>query len=168
MRRRGAEVGVVGRPGLQFGLLSCIFSLRPRVPRRVRAQEESVTDINEVRVELGWPPRNIAVNRSKGRAWQYSYRERKDYYKEGYFATLEVLGGNKFAKASAYRLIAYMHPPDHRRRDLDNITAALKHALDGVCRALEIDDSEIVEACIYKSSPKPGGRIVAFIIANNT
>jgi len=167
MRRRGGEVGVVRRPGLQFGLLPCIFLSRLRVPRRARAQEDSVTDISEVRVELGWPPSEVAVNRSKGRAWQSSYRARKDGYREGYFAALEALGGNRFARADSYRLIAYMCPPDRRRRDLDNIIAAMKHALDGVCRALEIDDSEIVEVCVYKSSPKPGGKIVVFIIANN-
>jgi len=31
-------------------------------------------------------------------------------------------------------------PPDRRHRDLDNLVAAMKSALDGMCRALGIDD----------------------------
>jgi len=34
-------------------------------------------------------------------------------------------------------------PPDHRERDLDNLTAAMKSALDGMCRGLGINDKKI-------------------------
>lgn len=34
------------------------------------------------------------------------------------------------------------HPPDKRRRDLDNMLASLKPSLDGICKAWKIDDSQ--------------------------
>ena len=35
------------------------------------------------------------------------------------------------------------HPPDRRKRDLDNMVAACKAYLDGACQGLRIDDSQI-------------------------
>ena len=36
-----------------------------------------------------------------------------------------------------------IYPPDKKRRDLDNVFASMKSAIDGVCQGLEIDDSQI-------------------------
>jgi len=38
-------------------------------------------------------------------------------------------------------MLARLHPPDKRRRDLDNMHATLKYYLDGVFKALGVDDS---------------------------
>ena len=35
------------------------------------------------------------------------------------------------------------YPPNKKRRDLDNVYASMKSAVDGMCQGLNIDDSQI-------------------------
>lgn len=42
-----------------------------------------------------------------------------------------------------YKVTLVFCPPDNRKRDLDNLVAAMKSALDGMCRGLGIDDKNI-------------------------
>lgn len=42
-----------------------------------------------------------------------------------------------------YTVTMLFCPPDNRRRDRDNLLASYKSGLDGMCRALGIDDSMI-------------------------
>ena len=53
------------------------------------------------------------------------------------------------------------HPPDRRRRDLDNITTALLDALEhgGVYE----DDSQIDRLQIHRCSVVPGGQVIVHI-----
>lgn len=83
---------------------------------------------------------------------------------------------NKMAKASALYLVREVHrgkldaervkvsltfnPPDNRRRDLDNLIASLKSALDGISLALGIDDSKFELACRMGSVAKGGNVLV--------
>ncbi len=49
-------------------------------------------------------------------------------------------------------LLLMVHPPDRRRRDLDNV---LKASQDALCRGLAVDDSTIAELHIYRRTPEP-------------
>ena len=51
--------------------------------------------------------------------------------------------GVKLNADSHYICTLIFCPPDKRNRDLDNLVAAMKGALDGVCRAVGIDDRNI-------------------------
>ncbi len=51
------------------------------------------------------------------------------------------------------------HPPDKRRRDLDNLLASIKSALDGVALATGVDDS-LWGLTIIKADPVKGGSVV--------
>jgi Holliday junction resolvase RusA-like endonuclease len=54
-----------------------------------------------------------------------------------------------------------LHPPDNRRRDIDNVTKALLDALQhGGAYA---DDSQIVRLAIVKCAPVKGGKTVVHI-----
>jgi Holliday junction resolvase RusA-like endonuclease len=55
------------------------------------------------------------------------------------------------------------YPPNHRERDLDNLLAAMKSALDGVCDALEINDKMFSPITIDWGSVEKGGRVVVVI-----
>jgi crossover junction endodeoxyribonuclease RusA len=51
----------------------------------------------------------------------------------------------------------YAHPPDRRRRDLDNIQKALLDALQHA--GVYADDSQIDSLAIHRCNPVPNGRV---------
>ena len=55
----------------------------------------------------------------------------------------------------ALALTAEMHPPDHRRRDLDNLGKALLDSLQHA--GVFLDDSQIDELHIYRKEVEPNG-----------
>ena len=83
-------------------------------------------------VTLPWPPKALSTNSRK--AHRHSTAERKKYKQDCWVLTKE-------AKFRAFHLDITFHPPDGRRRDLDNMLAAIKYGLDGVAAAMGIDDS---------------------------
>lgn len=52
------------------------------------------------------------------------------------------------------------YPPDKRRRDVDNLLASLKSALDGICDAWGIDDSRFRMIILRMEAPIKGGKVV--------
>ncbi len=50
------------------------------------------------------------------------------------------------------------HPPDRRKRDLDNMFSALKPTLDGICDHLGIDDSTL-EFVLQRGPVISGGAV---------
>jgi crossover junction endodeoxyribonuclease RusA len=54
-----------------------------------------------------------------------------------------------------------VHPPDNRRRDIDNVQKALLDALQH--GGVYADDSQIVRLTIEKRPPWPGGKTVVSI-----
>ena len=49
--------------------------------------------------------------------------------------------------ADRLTVVVHVHPPDNRKRDLDNTE---KLALDAVCSALDIDDSQIDQLTLVR------------------
>lgn len=52
------------------------------------------------------------------------------------------------------------HPPDLRRRDIDNLLASLKSAIDGICDAWQIDDSRFRRIALEMMDKVKGGKVV--------
>lgn len=102
-------------------------------------------------VTLPWPPKALSANSRKDR--RHSTAERKRYKHDCWAITKE-------AKFRAFHLDITFHPPDGRRRDLDNMLAGIKYGLDGVSAAMGIDDS-FFEFTIRKGDPvRPSGAVV--------
>lgn len=55
------------------------------------------------------------------------------------------------------------HPPDNRRRDIDNMLASNKAALDGIADAIGVDDSKW-NLSLSKGDPAPSGRVLVQIV----
>ena len=84
-------------------------------------------------VDLPWPPKALNPNNRKKHLHATSERKR---YKTACWAL------SKEAKLD-YRLTHLditFHPPDGRRRDLDNMLSAMKYGLDGLANAIGVDD----------------------------
>lgn len=102
-------------------------------------------------VLLPWPPKELMPNRKK----QHRYtRDIRKKYKEACWALARE------ARFRAEHLDITFHPPCGRRRDLDNLLAAMKAGLDGLALAMGVDDSEFTFT-IRKGDPKrPDGCVV--------
>ena len=60
------------------------------------------------------------------------------------------------------------HPPDNRRRDLDNMLASIKSGLDGISDALGVDDSTWTLTIRRGETCKPEGYISVYIKERET
>lgn len=78
---------------------------------------------------------NLHVN------WAVKNKPRKAARDAAYILTLEK--GVKLDSEKRYEVALVFCPPDYRARDLDNLTTSMKSALDGMCRALGINDKMI-------------------------
>lgn len=102
------------------------------------------------RLELPWPHKSLSPNSRKDRRAVAGVRRA---YKNACWALA------KQAKFHASHLDITFHPPDGRRRDLDNMLASLKSGLDGVALAMGCDDSEW-SLTIKKGAPRKPGCVV--------
>jgi len=57
-------------------------------------------------------------------------------------------------------LTIVFHPPDKRKRDIDNQLASVKAYIDGICDYLKIDDSDFTCICIKRGEVVKGGKVV--------
>ena len=101
--------------------------------------------MNTLKIVLPFPAANLNPNRRSGRSWQATAAEKSEAVQMGKIATLEALEGKRPVIATPVKFSITFYCPDHRRRDLDNLLASLKHGLDGIAHATGIDDSVIEE-----------------------
>lgn len=105
-------------------------------------------------IELSYPSPLLSPN---ARAhWRKVNDARQAQHDEAYIAArqeTEWIG-------ETYQVHATLtfHPPDSRRRDLDNMLASMKGALDGIAAALGVDDS-VFTLTLKRGSPRKGGAV---------
>lgn len=105
------------------------------------------------KITLSWPPSTLSPN---SRAhWAVVAADRRAYRREGWLAAKEV---NAAVRASDSLCVTF-HPPDKRRRDLDNMLASIKSGLDGIADATCKDDSGW-SLTISVGEPVKGGKVV--------
>jgi len=129
-----------------------------------------------LRIRLPYPARSLSPNR-RNKMWQASLKPKKEAREVGYYAAancyhalfagnddssvgLEMERASKvWDKAKPLRLRIAIHPPDNRRRDLDNIVAALKPYQDGVFDYIGLDDSQITRKEVVLRRSCPDGKV---------
>jgi crossover junction endodeoxyribonuclease RusA len=86
--------------------------------------------------DLPWPGPDLSPN---ARIHHMAhYRAKKQFKDECFYATKTA----RVALAGAdYSLTLVFYPPTPRRRDRDNLLASMKAGLDGMAKALGVDDS---------------------------
>lgn len=98
--------------------------------------------------------------------WSDKARHIKKARHEAYLLTLEQMKGwqRDVAKgASIVPVKVTFHPPDNRRRDLDNMIASMKAAQDGVAQALGVDDNMFQPTYALGDIIK-GGKVVMEVV----
>ena len=94
---------------------------------------------NGLHLQLPWPPRNLFPNVHQH--WQVKARDARLVKRAGRFIAMER--GVTHDKKKHYRVTLVFCPPSRRHFDRDNLLAAMKHTLDGMCQGLGIDDNNI-------------------------
>ena len=87
-----------------------------------------------MRFTLPWPP--SALNPNARVHWSVKGRSVRRYRVDA--RLMATMASGTFCKPSVGLVF---HPPDKRRRDLDNCLASFKAGLDGIADALGVNDS---------------------------
>lgn len=100
-----------------------------------------------------WPQDQLFVNKSSGKSWKTT-RKHKDTYK---VACMLIAKRMKLQPKEDMGLHIVFTPPERKGRapDLDNCLAAFKHGLDGIFKAMNVDDS-VINHMIIERMPKQG------------
>lgn len=91
-------------------------------------------------LQLPYPDRALSPNASK-RHWRYKQPAKEAARTEAFYKAVSFR--DWFTTSDALQMTLTFYPPNKSRRDLDNVFASMKPTIDGMCQALEIDDSQI-------------------------
>ena len=105
---------------------------------------------------LPWPDSALSPNASK-RHWRSRQAAKVLAKNIGYCAAYPMRAD---APQGKLHLTVKLHPPDYRRRDMDNMLASLKPHLVGVCQALDIDDVWIRRVTLEWGSVETSGQVM--------
>lgn len=92
-----------------------------------------------MKIELGFPPKELFPNRAAGSAWGKLYQLKSDYRQNSAWLAKPQVAKWELPEGDIYLKLTFVMP-DKRLRDLDNCLAAAKAGLDGLADALAIND----------------------------
>ena len=110
-----------------------------------------------MRVDLPWPPVALWPNRRVH--WNAKAREASNY-RHAAFYSVNPKDAKAFRATETIPVSVTFCPPDKRRRDLDNMLAAIKAGLDGIALALDVDDAAFAPTLHRGPVTKRGAVIV--------
>ena len=90
-------------------------------------------------IKLPFPPMELMPNRRLGRHWGSTHDIKTGSREGAHKATQETMNTWKEPEGNIPVSLLFLSP-DKRKRDLDNLLAASKAALDGIAQALGVDD----------------------------
>jgi crossover junction endodeoxyribonuclease RusA len=118
-----------------------------------------------ITIELPWPDKRLSPNSRCH--WHEKAEAAKIAREQGLYGVLEITYIWPKDKAPPLKPLPEQfeaqytfHPPDKRHRDVDNVHSSCKNFQDGVCDALEIDDSRIKRTVLEWGEVVKGGKVV--------
>ena len=118
-----------------------------------------------IEITLPWPAKELSPNSRCH--WREKAEATLDAKEQGCYAVLEIqtvwpidadIQPSPFP--DKFEACYKFHPPDRRKRDIDNCLAMMKAYQDGVCAAIGIDDSRIRRTVLEWGEVVKGGRVV--------
>jgi crossover junction endodeoxyribonuclease RusA len=113
----------------------------------------------EVQVTLPWPNKTLSPNARVH--WAKKAAATKAARTEATWL-IRARGKQRGWSAGAAYVTMVFCPPDHRRRDLDNLIASMKASNDGIADALGVDDSRFIST-YSMGQPVKGGAVFVTI-----
>lgn len=108
-------------------------------------------------ITFPWPPSELNPNRLSRLHWTQKSKA-KNAHRAVCTACLLEAGVGHMDQNSAHVTLTF-HPPDRRRRDLDNMLASCKTLLDTVADHIGIDDSQW-SLEIHRGEVRKGGAVI--------
>jgi crossover junction endodeoxyribonuclease RusA len=113
-----------------------------------------------MKIILPYPNSELMPNRKNGKHWGATVKAKDAARDNAYFSTLEVLKAQQLTHGGLIPLQITFVQADKRHRDLDNLLAASKPTIDGIAKALRVDDSIFEPITILRGFDKPSRMIV--------
>lgn len=114
-----------------------------------------------MRIELPWPDPSLSPNRKHGRHWGGVHTAKVKRRTDAHYLTLTAMKQSMWIPLSGPLAVSLtFHAPDKRRRDLDNLLAALKQDFDGISQALGIDDQHFNPLTLRRGETVKGGLVI--------
>ena len=88
---------------------------------------------------MSYPDMSLMPNRKNGKHWGATKGAKDSAFSEAFYRTQMALNGKKFRNDKIAISITFVQS-DKRHRDLDNLLACIKSKIDGMARALNVDD----------------------------
>lgn len=118
-----------------------------------------MAQIDRITLRLPFPPRDLNPNNKNGRHWGSTHAVKKSYERDCWASTLEVLGRDSFIPNGPVRATLIFQYPGNLW-DIDNSVAAIKSGIDGVARALKINDAIIDPVTVYRQQGVAPGAVL--------
>lgn len=110
---------------------------------------------NESGVILPWPPRELHPN---ARVHFHARAKAARAYREQCYWIAKADGERVRQDTASIRIHLTFYPPDKRRRDLDGMLSNVKHGLDAIADAWEVNDYRF-ELLLTRAESRKGGEI---------
>ena len=114
-----------------------------------------------ITIELPWPDKRLSPNSRCH--WGEKAEATKNAKDSGWWETYDVTSTMYLPHlkwASGFEAQYIFHPPDRRKRDMDNCLAMMKPYQDGVCAHLGVDDRRIKRTVLEWGEVVKGGKVV--------
>lgn len=112
-------------------------------------------------VTLPWPHTALWPNRNLGAAWQVRQGPKVEAKEAGYYEGLQL--GVKYAGTLPIPLTVTFCASTKRRYDLDGAYGACKAYLDGLAKALGVDDSVFEPVTLRRGELRKPGEVLITI-----
>ena len=115
-----------------------------------------------MRVELPWPDPKLMPNRKSGRHWAITQAVKLRRQRMAWALTREAMQKEAFVPMEGRLLPVSITfcPPSYIRRDLDGLLGALKPDMDGMAKALGVDDQFFEPITLARGSKIKDGKVV--------
>lgn len=123
-----------------------------------------------MKIVLGWPDPRLNPNNAKGVHWGAMSKMRSAEREGAYWRTKTEMAKTdqaellEFASATSIAVDITFMAPSRRPRDLDNLLAAMKPALDGVAQAIGVDDRVFDRIILNRGYGAGIGKVVVEIV----
>lgn len=116
--------------------------------------------MDNLTIEL--PPVNMGLspNRKNGKHWSSTQKDKEADRDIGFSCAKNAAKGKQLQANTGYALSIIFYRSDKRHVDLDNLLSASKHRIDGIAKALGIDDSQFKPVTIDCQYRKEAGMMV--------
>jgi crossover junction endodeoxyribonuclease RusA len=112
------------------------------------------------KIDLPWPPKELSCNGGHGH-WRPRAEATRRYRADAFWAANEA-GVGEWPKCA---LVFTYHPPDRRRRDVQNMPSMMKAAIDGIADAMGCDDRDFRPRFPDRfAEPVTGGLVVVEVL----